>query len=102
MFALVANVVVLKAEEESEPIEEVHVRLPSRRKAEVADGAESGECSADFGEAEGRVVGDEVVVEWDDVVGFDVVVGVSGWHIIGIGSRVCRNRIFVVGSWLVG
>lgn len=101
MLALVANVVVLEAEEESEPIEEVHVRLPSGREAKVADDAESGECGADFGEAEGRVVGVEVVVEWDDVVGFDVVVGVSGWqwHIIGIGRRVWRNGIL---WWLVG
>lgn len=88
MFALVANVVVLETEEEGEPVEEVHVRFPSRGETEVVDGTEGGEGGANFGETEGRVVGVEVVVEWDDVVGFDVVVATNDWHIIGIGNSV--------------
>lgn len=41
MLALVADVVVLEAEEEGEPVEEVHVGLPLgvRGTAEVANGA---------------------------------------------------------------
>ncbi|GAU27154.1 hypothetical protein TSUD_104630 [Trifolium subterraneum] len=103
VFALIANVVVLEAEEKSEPIEEVHVRLPFRRMTEVADGADGGECGTDFGETEGRVVGVEVVVEWDDVVGLEFgVVAVSGWHIIGIWEESVEVRILLVnGGWLV-
>ncbi|CAJ2664316.1 unnamed protein product [Trifolium pratense] len=87
VFALIANVVVLEAEEKSEPIEEVHVRLPFRRTAEVSDGADGGECGTDFRETEGRVVGVEVV-EWDNVVGLEFgIVAVSGWHIIGIWEK---------------
>lgn len=56
VFALVADVVVLEAEEEGKPVEEVHVWVPSGWEAEVADGAEGGGGGADFREAEGRVV----------------------------------------------
>lgn len=70
MLTLVADVVLLEAEEESEPIEEVHVRKPLRvrRPTEVADGAEGGGGGSDLGEAEGRVVCEEVV-DGDYVVG---------------------------------
>lgn len=37
VFALVANVVLLEAEEEGKPVEEVHARVPLRGKDEVAD-----------------------------------------------------------------
>jgi hypothetical protein len=101
VFALIANVAVLEAEEESEPIEEVHVRLPLRWTAEIADCAEGGECGANFGETEGRVVGVEVVVEWDDVVRLVFVVVVSGWHIIGIWEESVEVRILLLNAGLV-
>ena len=72
VLPLVADAVVLEAEEEGEPIEEVHVGVPLRGEAEVADGAEGGDGGADFGVAEGGVVG-EAAVEGDDVVGFVAV-----------------------------
>lgn len=70
VLALVADVVLLEAEEEGEPVEEVVVRAPldERGTAEVADGFESGGGGADLGVTEGRVVGEEVV-DGDDVVG---------------------------------
>lgn len=63
MLALVSNVVALKSKEEREPVEEVVVRppLPEWRSPEVTDGAERGDGGANFGEAEGRVVREEVV-----------------------------------------
>ena len=69
MLALVADVVALEPEEEGEPVEEVHVRvpLPERRPPQVADGAECCGGGADLGEPEGGVVGEEVV-DGDDVV----------------------------------
>lgn len=70
MLALVADVVLLEAEEEGEPVEEVVVRTPLDvgRTAEVADGFESGGGGADLGITEGGMVGEEVV-DGDDVVG---------------------------------
>lgn len=69
VFPLVLHVGGLEPEEQGEPVEEVVVGLPcgERRPAEVADGAEGRGGSADLGEAEGGVVGEEVV-DWDDVV----------------------------------
>lgn len=72
VLPLVAGAVALEAEEEGEPVEEVHVGVPLRWEGEAAEGAEGGDGGADFGVAEGGVVG-EVVVEGDDVVGFVVV-----------------------------
>ncbi|KAJ1434549.1 hypothetical protein SESBI_05417 [Sesbania bispinosa] len=96
VLALVANVVVLEAEEEGEPVEEVHgAGVPSwgRGRTEVTDEAESGGGGAYFREAEGRVVGGvEGVMEGDDVVGLDVVVAMSDRHVIGVGNRECSTR----------
>ncbi|RYR46297.1 hypothetical protein Ahy_A07g032031 isoform D [Arachis hypogaea] len=39
VLALVTDVIVLEVEEEGEPVEEVHVGVPSGREAEVTDGA---------------------------------------------------------------
>lgn len=63
VFTLVSNVVLLKSEEQCEPIEEVHVGKPLvvRRLAETSDGAESGGGCAYLGVTEGRMVGKEVV-----------------------------------------
>lgn len=63
VLALVANVVVLEAEEEGEPVQEVHVRSPLvvRRLPEVADGSERGGNGSDLRESERRVLREEVV-----------------------------------------
>lgn len=63
MLALVANVVVLKTEEECEPVQEVHVRGPLvvRRLPEVADGSERRGNGSDLRESERRVLREEVV-----------------------------------------
>ena len=54
MLALVANVVALEAEEEGEPVQEVHVRGPLVvwQLPEVADGLESGGNGLDLREFE--------------------------------------------------
>ncbi|PNX62887.1 hypothetical protein L195_g061356, partial [Trifolium pratense] len=64
----------------------------------VADGADGGDSSTDFRETEGRVVGVEVVVEWDDVVGLEFVVAVIGWHIIGIWEESVEVRILLLNA----
>lgn len=63
VLPLVADAVRLEPEEEGQPVEEVVVGPPRRegRPPEVADGAEGGGGGADLGEAEGGVVGEEVV-----------------------------------------
>ena len=63
MLALVANVVVLEAEEEGEPVQKVHVRSPLvvRRLPKVADGSERGGNGSDLRESERRVLREEVV-----------------------------------------
>ena len=73
VLALVADVVLLEAEEEGEPVEEVVVGAPLDvgGAAEVSDGFEGGGGGADLGVAEGGVVGEEVV-DGDDVVGLVV------------------------------
>lgn len=70
MLPLVLHVVALEAEEEAEPVEEVHGVMPrvEGRLAEVASGAEGGGRGADLREAEGGVVEEEVVY-WDYVKG---------------------------------
>ncbi|RDX90626.1 hypothetical protein CR513_27489, partial [Mucuna pruriens] len=54
VLALVANVVALEAEEERQPVEEVHVLppLPERRSPEVANGAQRRHRRAHLGKAE--------------------------------------------------
>lgn len=78
MLPLVPDVGALEPEEEGKPVEEVVVGLPwgKRRAAEVTDGAECGSGGADFGEAEGGVVREEVV-DWDNVVN---IVLLSSWR----------------------
>ncbi|KAM4093404.1 hypothetical protein ACB094_06G113500 [Castanea mollissima] len=69
VLALVANVVALEAEEEGQPVQEVHVRCPLvvRRLPEVSDGSERGGYGSDLREPERRVLREEVV-DWDYVV----------------------------------
>lgn len=83
VLPLVADVVVLEAEEEGQPVEEVHVGEPlrERRPTEVTDGAESGRGGADLGVTERRVVREEVV-DRDYVVRLRLRVGPVG----------CRRR----------
>lgn len=75
MLALVADVVVLEAKQEAKPVQEVHIRVPLRGEAQVADRAKGGDGGPDLREAEGRVV-DGRVVEGEDVVGVDDVMAV--------------------------
>ncbi|MCI93603.1 hypothetical protein A2U01_0114901, partial [Trifolium medium] len=42
--------------------------------------------------------GVEVVVEWDDVVGLEFVVAVTGWHIIGIWEESVEVRILLLNA----
>lgn len=67
VFPLVPHVVALEAEEEAEPVEEVHGVVPwvERRFAEVAGGAEGFGRGADLWNPEGRVVEEEVVYRND-------------------------------------
>lgn len=71
VLPLVPDVVLLEAEEEGQPVEEVHMRGPLavRRLAEFPHSSERSSDGADLREAEGGVVGEEVV-DGDDVVGF--------------------------------
>lgn len=71
MLALVPNVFPLKAKEETEPIEEVHLREPlvERGLTEVSNGTKGGGGGAYLREPERRVVGEEVV-DRNDVVNF--------------------------------
>ena len=95
MLALVPNVVALEAEEEREPVEEVHVRppLPERRSPEVADGVQRCRRRAHLGEAQRRVVGEEVV-HWNDVERLFVAAGDGG------GRR--RRRLTVAETHCIG
>ena len=63
VLALVANVVALEAEEEGEPVQEVHVRGPLvvRQLPEVANGLERGGNGLDLREFEWWVLREEVV-----------------------------------------
>lgn len=60
MLPLIPNVVVLEAEEQGQPVQEVHVGTPLRvgRPPEVSDGAQGSGGGADLGEAERGVVGE--------------------------------------------
>lgn len=67
MFPLIPNVVSLEAEEEAEPVHEVHGVVPwvERRFAEVPGGAQGGGRGAYLWEPEGGVVRQEVVYRND-------------------------------------
>ena len=67
VLALVSDVVVLEAKEEAKPVQEVHIRVPLRGEAKVADRAKGGDGGTDLREAERRVV-DGRGVEGEDVV----------------------------------
>lgn len=86
VLPLVPDVVLLEAKEEAEPVEEVILRAPrgTRRPAEVADGAQGSAGSTDLGEAEGGVVGADVVDRDDVVRGF--LVATAGRGLAGPGS----------------
>lgn len=73
VLPLVPDVVFLEAEEEPDPVEEVHAVIPGgeRRFAKVVGASEGGRGGADLRVPEGRMV-HERVVDWDDVVGLGV------------------------------
>lgn len=93
VLPLVADAVRLEAEEEGEPVEEVVVGPPrgEGRPPEVADGAEGGGGGADLGEAEGGVVGEEVV-DGDYVVDLLLAAAVGGAAGPGRRRRGRRRR----------
>lgn len=98
VLALIADAVGLEAEEEVEPVEEVVVGQPrgEGRLPEAADGAEGGRGGADLREAEGGVVGEEVV-DGDYVVGLLLAVrpdpdGRTGGAVPGRRRRRLRLR----------
>lgn len=68
MLPLIPDVVILEAEEEAEPVQEVHGVVPwaERRFPEVPGGAQGGGGGAYLWEPEGGVVQEEVVY-WNDV-----------------------------------
>ncbi|GER25429.1 leucine--tRNA ligase [Striga asiatica] len=88
VLPLVPDVVVLEAEEEAEPVEEVHGVAPrvERRLAEVAGGAEGGGGGAHLGVAEGRVVGEARIA-----AGVERLPAARGVHGRGPGSGVAAD-----------
>lgn len=124
VLPLVPDVVLLEAEEEAEPVEQVIVRAPQgvRRLAEVADGAQGGAGCTDLREVEGGVVGSDVV-DWDDVVrwflitttrrglawpgstrrvaGWIRVAAVAHWVGVSVGGSVVRD-LEPVMRWRIG
>jgi len=94
MLALVPNVVPLEAEKERKPVEKIHVRppLPERRSSEVPDCPQRRRRRADLGEAQRRVVREQVV-HGDDIERLFVATSSAG-------SR--RRRVTVAETHSMG